>query len=191
VTSRQRNVPEWQNLSEIRILFVGRLIPLKGAQDLIKAFSLFSAGRRDYFLDIVGDGPEKKSLEKLVSDLALGDNVIFHGYQKDVTSFYEKAQIFVLSSYTEGMSLSFLEAMSFGLAIVATEITSIPECVSDGESALLVKPRDIFQMSLALKKLATDPALMRSLGARARHVFQEKFTLEKMIARYRIQYRML
>lgn len=190
VAPRERSTPELQNLSEIRILFVGRLISLKGVQDLVKAFSLFSAGRRDRFLDIVGDGPEKESLQKLVSDLDLGENVIFHGYQKDVTSFYERAQIFVLSSHTEGMGLSLLEAMSFGLAIVATEITSIPECVSDGKSALLVKPRDIFQLSLALKKLAADPALMRSLGEEAQRVFQEKFTLEKMSARYRIQYRM-
>lgn len=189
VALRQKIDPKHTNASEIRILFVGRLIPLKGAEDLIKAFSLFSAGRRDVFLDMVGDGPEKESLEKLVSDLQLGENVIFHGYQKDVASFYARAQVFVLSSHTEGFGLSLLEAMSFGLAIVATEITSIPECVSDEKSALLVKPRDIFQMSLALKKLAGDPVLMRSLGEEARRVFQEKFTLEKMIARYRIQYR--
>lgn len=189
VSARQKNKIELQNASEIRILFVGRLITLKGTEDLIKAFSFFSVGRRDLFLDVVGDGPEKEALQKLVGELQLEQSVIFHGYQKDVASFYEKAHIFVLPSHTEGLPLSLLEAMSFGLAIVATEITSIPECVSDGISALLVKPHDIFQLSLALKKLVEDSVLRRSLGDEAQRVFEEKFTLEKMITRYRIQYR--
>ena len=187
----KRSLPDLsQNLSPIHILFVGRLIPLKGTEDLIKAFSLLCAGRSDLVLDIVGDGPERGRLQKIAADLRVSEFVKFHGYQKNVDVFFSQARIFVLSSHTEGLPLSLLEAMSFGKAIVATEITSIPECVTDGESALLVKPHDVFQMSLALKKLVNDITLAQRLGQSARRIFEEKFTVQKMIERYRIQYRM-
>jgi glycosyltransferase involved in cell wall biosynthesis len=170
------------------ILFVGRLIHLKGCDDLLRSFALVKAGSPEAFLTIVGDGPERSNLEKQAQELNLGSSVRFAGFQNDTASFFARAGIFVLPSRSEGLVLTLLEAMAHGKAIVASRITSVPECIVDGESGLLTRPGDIYDFASALGQLLTDGHLRLCLGQAAREAYLKTFTTTRMITEYRRLY---
>lgn len=171
------------------ILSVGRLSPEKGHLDLIAAFKqwlMMSPPRQRFTLLIVGDGPNRRRLEKAAADL--GDRVRFLGHQADVWPLYFVADIFVLPSHTEGSPLVLLEAMAAGRAILATAVGGTPETVENGVSALLVPPGDVDQLRSALSRLTADRDQRARLGRSALETL-ERFSPEayrdRILALYR------
>lgn len=147
----------------LRILFVGRLSPQKNVPRLIEAVRRMA---RQAELVVVGDGPDRALVTGLVDRLGL-QNVRLVGRQDHGTlgSWYQWADVFVLSSDKEGMPLAALEAMSSGLPIVATDVPGLRELVSGSG---IVVPPDPLSLARALDTLAADPACRRRLAAQSR-----------------------
>jgi glycosyltransferase involved in cell wall biosynthesis len=124
---------------------VGRLSKEKGLDDFLRVAKQIVGSRNDVKFVIVGDGPEKESLIKLRDDLGLGDQVTFHGYVRDVSRVYATLDLFLLTSSSEGVPISLLEAAYFGKPCIATAVGGIPEILNGVEK--LVRPGDVEAMA--------------------------------------------
>jgi len=154
----------------VKFLFLGRIGERKGAFDLIKAFSRLSeAEKNNSELIMAGDG-EVEEARNLVESLNISDQTIFPGWidTKERDRLLEEGNIFVLPSYNEGLPLSMLEAMAWGLPVIVTPVGGISEIVQDGENGLIVEPSNIEQLSDAMKSLIANEELRISLGDRGR-----------------------
>ena len=169
-----------------RILFVGRLVRRKGADDLIDAFQSISGDFPDWHLEIVGDGPERKRLERLVADLGLGERVEFFGSLRGRALYdrYGLCDVVVMPSKrlrddVEGFGTVFLEAGIFGKPSVGTFSGGIPESIVDGETGILVREGDAGQFGAALERLLRDPELRSRMGRKARERVLKDFTWQR------------
>lgn len=155
-----------------RILFVGQCEPYKGVDILLNAIGLLGQGEKHpYIVDIVGDTTTNtvyyRQLLEIVERDGLQERVNFHGHVSDksqLQEFYESADVFVLPSRYEGFGIVLLEAMSFGLPIVATTAGAIPELVGDGLHGLLVPPDDPQALAEAIARLLRAPDLRAEFG---------------------------
>src|SRR5262249_21933640 len=145
---------------DVLIGTVGRLDAQKGHSVLIEAMSLLK-GRTRARLAIIGDGPRRQALEALVRKLELEKHVWVPGGRDDVVSWLSAFELFVLPSLWEGLPNALLEAMAFGLSVIASEVDGVPEAVTHGETGLLVPPNDPGALAAALEAALADP------GARA------------------------
>jgi glycosyltransferase involved in cell wall biosynthesis len=102
-----------------------------------------------------------------------------------VAPYYREADAFLLPSYEEGMPNVLLEAMASALPCIATAIPGVKDVVSDGETALLVRPRSSKDIADALHQLCTDEVLAARLGWKARSLIEAEYSLDKMVERYR------
>jgi glycosyltransferase involved in cell wall biosynthesis len=171
------------------VLIVGRLSKEKDHLTLIRALSRLQS-RIDPHLLIVGEGPNRSSIEQEIARLGLAEHVTLTGHQPSAEPYYRIADLAVLSSLSEGSPNALLEAMAAGVPAVATAVGGIPEIVQDGESALLVQPSDLEGMSAAMARLLIDePSLALQLAERSRTLVREHHTPEgrvrKLIGIYR------
>lgn len=157
------------------IVAVGRLQQPKDPLTLVRALHRLRAG---FSAVIVGDGPERASLEAEIRRLGLHETVVLAGDRDDVAAVLARADVFVLSSTSEGLPLSILEAMAAGLPVVASSVGGVPEAVKDGVTGLLVPPRDPVRLAAALERLLVDPALRHRLGSHGHDRVREHFGLE-------------
>jgi|TARA_Y100000031_G_scaffold70041_1_gene77702 hypothetical protein len=161
------------------ILTVSRLVKKNGLEDLIKAGQYL-----DFLFKIVivGDGPDKSELEKLVSKLNFGDKVIFEGKvdHRDLVKYYSSADIFVRPSLSEGLGISFLEAMAVGLPIIGTPVGGIPDFLKDKETGLFCKVNNPKSVAKKIKEILTDQSLRVKLVANARNLVEEKYSWDKI-----------
>jgi GalNAc-alpha-(1->4)-GalNAc-alpha-(1->3)-diNAcBac-PP-undecaprenol alpha-1,4-N-acetyl-D-galactosaminyltransferase len=164
---------ETENIKEEdRIVTIGRLSREKGHKYLIEAFKLLK--KHGWYLDIVGDGPERESLEMLSDDLNCTENIFFHGQQSNISFYLQRAKIFVLPSLSEAFPLALIEAMSISKACVSTDCLAGNEViVKNNYNGLVVKPGDIFQLSMAMQKLIENEDLRKSLAANAQKIKEE------------------
>lgn len=146
------------------VLFVGRLDPAKGADDLVRAFARLEAG--DARLVLAGDGPERPALERLARDLGVADRVDLLGRRGDVPGLLRGATVVAVPSRSEGLSNALLEALAAGCAVVATAIG--PNREAAGDAALLAPASDVGALAHALARALGDPDLRRALGQAAR-----------------------
>jgi phosphatidylinositol alpha-1,6-mannosyltransferase len=172
------------------VLFVGRLVRRKGADDLIDAFRSISESFPDARLEIVGDGPERKRLERLVADFGLGGRIEFFGSLKGHALYdrYQLCDVVAMPSKrlrddVEGFGTVFLEAGIFGKPSVGTFSGGIPESIVDGETGILVREGDATQLGTALKSLLSDPELRLRMGRKARERVLKEFTWQQSAAR--------
>ena len=132
-------------------LAVGRMSPLhKGFDILIKAFALFAEQNKEWRLNIVGDGPEKESLQELIDDNDLSDRITIYPFTKDIQRYYSTASVFVLSSRWEGFPLVIMEALAHGLPIIASDIPVCREFLKSTGFSFLFKNEDSESLSEAL-----------------------------------------
>jgi teichuronic acid biosynthesis glycosyltransferase TuaC len=177
------------------VLYVGQLTEGKGVSYLLKA--LGSLDRRvlsKLQLIVVGDGPERRRLETLSSGLGLDRNVRFAGRlaPREVLKWYAVADIFVLPSLSEGRPTVINEAMATGCAIVATDISGIPEQVTDGYNGFLVPPRDPAALAEKIACLAEDEEEVARMGRNSRKkLLAEDLTWERYADRVTGIYRQL
>jgi glycosyltransferase involved in cell wall biosynthesis len=159
------------------ILAVGRLAEPKDALTLVRA--LAAVPGRAFTALLVGDGPDRPSVEAEVRRLGLQDAVTLAGTRDDVPELLARADVFALSSRSEGAPLSILEAMAAGLPVVSSRVGGVPELVVDGETGLLVPPGDPAAMADALGRLVADADLRWRLGAAGRERAQRYFDVRR------------
>ncbi len=141
-----------------KLVYVGRLTPKKGVKYLISAMKLV----RDMDLLVVGDGPDRRRLEKM----AAGLRVKFIGMvsPEKVYDYLEQAKILILPSLYEGLPNVILEAMSMGIPVIATRVGGIPDVIKDGETGLLVDPGRVDELAISMKRLIENHRLWEKLA---------------------------
>jgi glycosyltransferase involved in cell wall biosynthesis len=143
---------------------VACLKPQKAPLQFVWASHLVSQVRPEARFLLVGDGPLRRGVEKEVQKLGLKDVFILAGWRRDVAEIMKGLDIFVLSSLWEGLPCVFSQAMSSGLAIVATDIEGAREAVHSGQSGILVPPANPQALSQAILSLLDSPATRKSMG---------------------------
>jgi len=151
----------------------------KGHRELFEAMAALKE-RHPVCALIVGGGRRIDEVRALAAGLGLAGAVHFLGERPDVPDLLNAMDIFVLPSYSEGLSLALLEAMAAGKPVIATAVGGTPEVVTEGVNGLLIPPRDAGALAGALARLLTDPALAQRLGANARARVQEHYSLNRL-----------
>ena len=167
---------------------VGRLSEVKRQDRLIRAFASVAGEVPGARLLIVGDGPLMGELTGLARSLGVGDRVHLAGYQARPEAFLAMMDVFALTSRSEGMPLSVLEAWAAGLPVVASRVGGLPEMVVEGESGLLFDPEDEPALAAHLLGLLRDPGRRRRLGAAGREVVGREYSLRAMAEAYHRHY---
>ncbi len=160
---------------------VAALVPHKGQRHLIGAAVLVLPQVPDARFIIAGEGELRPTLERQIREHRLEKHVILAGFRPDALSLHKGFDVFVLCSVTEGLGTSLLDAMACGKPVVATSAGGIPEVVADGETGLLVPPRDDRALASAIARLLGDEALRRRLGEAGRARVRERFSTERMV----------
>jgi L-malate glycosyltransferase len=160
---------------------VAALVPHKGQRHLVEAAALVVREVPDARFVILGEGELRPALERQIRDLRLDKHVILAGFRPDVLAFHRAFDLFVMSSVTEGLGTSLLDAMASARAIVATAAGGIPEVVVDGETGLLVPPRHHHAMAAAIVRLLKDPALRQRMGCAGFERVRSRFSAARMV----------
>lgn len=122
----KRKIKQYRDISNyVRFIFVGRLVPQKGCQNILKLCLKLKFNNHKFHLDILGHGPEYKNIKIFIDENGLSDNVTLHGNVNDPIKLMYESDILISSSYKEGMSNVVLEAMSIGLPVIASKVGSI------------------------------------------------------------------
>jgi glycosyltransferase involved in cell wall biosynthesis len=148
---------------------------------LIDALRHMAATPRRWKAILVGDGPEKQRLQRLAAAHGLRDRIVFAGFHQQVQPYYAIADIFVLSSHSEGSSNVLLEAMASRVPIAATSVGGTPEIVADGETALLTDAGDPAALARSLQRLLAE----RNFAARIADSAFDLVVTQFSPARYR------
>lgn len=159
-------------------LYIGNLINRKGIDVLIKAFSQVNQSRADTGLFIIGDGPQLQELEQLARDCKVADKVSFEGYKDfdEMPIWYRAADVFVMPSWAEGLSMSVLEAMASGCVVITTRPQSgIHDAVEPDKTGLLVDYGDVDQLAHAMLALSNSEELLTELADNSRRAAISKF----------------
>lgn len=163
--------------SSLVVALVGRLCDVKGQRELIRAL-VDVPGARAVLVgeDLEQAGEFRRVLEREADRAAVADRVVFAGVRDDVDAILEEVDVVALPSWTEGLPLVALEAMAHGKPVVATPVGGTPEAVIDGETGIIVPPRDPESLAHALRRLQAEPALRERLGAAGRARVAERFS---------------
>jgi colanic acid/amylovoran biosynthesis glycosyltransferase len=168
------------NPSPFEIICVGRLAKVKGQDVLIGALDRLVRQRRAVLLRLVGDGPERATLEKQVAERGLHACVIFEGWQNvdRVRDCYQQADIFALASLAEGIPVVLMEAMAMEIPCVATTVMGVPELIRHEVDGLLVAPANEEELTAAIDRYLVDSELRQRLGKAGRRRVIECYDLK-------------
>lgn len=164
-----------------RLLYIGRLAATKGLPILLESLAQLQSTYPDLCLTVIGDGLERDRLQTLTQDLNLENQVKFVGYQsqKSVRNYLQKTDIFVMSSFAEGVPVVLMEAMAAGVPVIATQIAGVSELVEDGVSGYLVPPSNSIILAEKLEKLILDPDLRAKFGLAGREKVKHEFNIHQ------------
>lgn len=165
------------------ILSVTRLFPVKGVHNLISACALLRKKDKEFKCIIVGDGPERESLEEEIRQFSLQDIVRLVGYKerKEVLGFFQAASVFVLPSVSEAMPVATMEAMACQLPVVATDVRGVSELVEHNVNGLLVTPNSPEQLAEAIQIFLGNKDLSEKFGKNGRKKIEAEFELNKEV----------
>lgn len=177
---------------EFTILTVCKLIKRKGVCYLIKAMSKVLQYDPKAKLIVLGDGPERHSLEKLTQSLAISHSVFFERYSSEelLPEYYAACDVFVLPSIvdekgaTESFGKVLVEAMACGKPVIGTKVGGIPYVVEHNKNGFLVRPRSIIELCAALMNLRNDEELKEKMGSYGRRVAVQKYSIEKALNKW-------
>lgn len=167
------------------ILCVGRLVPPKGQYILVAAIKRLVKSYPNIRLRLVGDGPDRKGLERAITSYGLERWITLEGSinQDRIRDYYRRADIFVLPSFAEGIPVVLMEAMAMEVPCVSTFVAGIPELIRSDIDGILVPPSDDQELAAAIRRLIDDPELRRRLGTAGRRRVIEKYDLDRNVAR--------
>lgn len=171
---------------KINILSVMRLSFPKDPITIVKSIALLR--QYNIVLYIVGDGPLFNKLQRLIVELNIEDKVKLVGFKDNVSSFFYKADIFVLSTKWEGLPLSILEAMAYGVPVIASNVHGVSELVSDRYNGFLFDYKNEHSLADKLLILYNNGILRREMGLLGRHLVETHYSSTRMISEYRDLY---
>ncbi|MDQ2072860.1 glycosyltransferase family 4 protein [Haloarcula sp. H-GB4] len=165
VTPDTRTYPDGED--PIKVLYLGRLVKYKRVQDVLKAMAELRPHPRAYEFEVVGDGPYREALERTANNLGIAEDVRFTGYvsHDNVYDSYDRADIFVLPSSSEGSPKTIPEALARGCPAVASAVGNIPSLLA-GETGITYDVGDVDALVDALDRLGTDEEYWRTLVRR-------------------------
>ena len=157
-----------------RLVFAGLLIEGKGLSELLIALAKLTS----WHLDVAGNG-DSTPYRRQAELLGIGSQITFHGWlpSADLRRLLAVSHVVVLPSRKEALPMIIIEAMAYGLAVIATSVGAIPDVVTDGVSGLLVPPGNINALTVALATVIDDPDRCVALGAEARRRYQQDFEI--------------
>jgi glycosyltransferase involved in cell wall biosynthesis len=163
------------------VLSVSRLTTQKGIDTAVNALPLLPD---DTVLVVLGEGPERANLTELAAELGVESRLFLPGRVPDVASWLRRASVYAQPARWEGFGLAVLEAMVCGLPVVATNVSSLPELVADGDSGVLVPPDDPAALARGVKRALAEPSLGHAGHERARREFSVARMAAKTVALY-------
>jgi len=163
------------------ILAVGRLVPQKGFDMLVKAFSQIAGSHSGWDLVILGEGKERKNLLSEISDMGLSNRIFLPGSAGNISQWYQRAEIFVMSSRFEGFPNTLTEAMAHRLAVISFDCDTGPrDLIRHEVDGLLVTPGDVSELASGLSLLIKDEVLLKRYAARAVEV-HDRFSMDRIL----------
>lgn len=162
----------WEGVAP-HVVTVGRLVEQKNQKQLIAAASVLVGHFPDARFSIVGDGPLRERLERLAKSLGLSNKINFTGSVSDVPAYLREADVYVSTSLYEGMAVATLEAMAWGVPVIASDVPGNRAVVRNGETGLLYKLDDIAGLGRAIIAVIEQPENARERARRARQLVQE------------------
>lgn len=179
-----------QNRPCCEMLFLGMVWPEKGIGELLTALALVRGSGSDWHMTVAGIGELERYREQARA-LGIADRVDFPGWTDESATqeLLERADIMVLPSHFECLPMAVIEAMAYGIAVIATPVGAVEEAIVDGETGLLVPVGDVTSLAEAIKRLTENPQLRGRLGANAQARFRETFDLDIFERRIREIYR--
>jgi glycosyltransferase involved in cell wall biosynthesis len=175
-TRPKQKTPRIRKPGEFQLLFLGRLSYEKGLDVLLRAIEVSAA--LPIVLDVVGDGPERASLEAMAQSLKIAHKVKFHGFERNVMKHLSNADILVMPSRTEAMPMALMEAATLGIPIVASSVGGIPEIITHLENGVLVDPADACALSDAIETVTADMPAFKKRSAKAAKIISKRFSAE-------------
>jgi len=174
-----RFLPQEHNpRDDLAVGSVGRLAPEKGLKYLLRALAAVAPEQPNVRLLLAGDGPDRRSLERLATQLGLLDRVEFAGEvpHEQVPQTLARLDVFAMPSTWEGFGVAALEAAAMELPVVASNIHGIPDVVEDGVTGILVPPKDVAALSRAILRLLRDPDERRRMGRAGREMVAARYS---------------
>ncbi|WP_379883686.1 glycosyltransferase family 4 protein [Marinobacter koreensis] len=168
---------------------VSRLDPIKNQELMLRAFARFYQVHPDSILLIVGDGPEKENLLNLAKELHILDSVYFTGFRAVPRKYLATIDVFLLSSHSEGTSMTLLEAMSLSKPVIATRVGGNPEIVQNDRTGILTEPNCVDEFYKAMDRIYRKPDQRASMALAAFHQFEARFSAMQMATSYDHIYR--
>ena len=175
--------------SGFTLVYVGRLAPVKNHALLLNAVRSARSSMPALRLWMVGDGSERQLMENLAVELGIAADVTFWGQQLDVAPFFSAADAFIMSSKSEGLPMSLLQAFSLGLPAIVTDVGGMAEVVRLANAGFAVSATDPAEMAAAIVRLAGRGAEREQFSRNAEALFHSRFTLETMVDAYMDLYR--
>lgn len=175
---------QWPAKTGFTLVYVGRLAPVKNHALLLNAFHTALSSMPELRLWIVGDGSERERLESLTAELGISRQVTFWGQQLDVAPFLSAADAFVMSSKSEGLPMSLLQAFSLGVPAVVTDVGGMAEVVRLARAGITVPANDPAVMAAGMLRMAANDAERTQFSTNAEEAFHSRFTLQKMADAY-------
>lgn len=179
----------WPPKDGFTLVYVGRLEPVKNHGLLLNAFRAALSSKPGLRLWMVGNGSERKSLENLAAELGVAAEVTFWGQQLEVAPFFSAADGFIMSSRSEGLPMSLLQAFSVGLPAIVTDVGGMAEVVRLAKGGLTVSATDSSEMAAAILHLADSSIEREQFSMNAEVAFHAHFTLQAMVEAYSKLYR--
>jgi glycosyltransferase involved in cell wall biosynthesis len=175
---------EWPTKAGFTLLFVGRLEPVKNHTFMLKAFQSALKTMPDLRLWIVGDGSQRKTLETLATDMELDGAVTFFGQQLDVAPFFSAADAFLMSSKSEGLPVSLLQAFSVGLPAIVTNVGGMAEVVNLAKAGITASATDALELTQAILRMAGEQGERKQYSSNAESAYHSRFSLQSMVGSY-------
>ena len=163
---------------------VGRLVAQKGLVYFLQAAREVLLDFPNVIFVVVGDGPDREKLEHMARELAIEQNVLFTGQCMDMPGAYASMDVFVLASIDEGMPMTIIEALGSKRPVVATRVGAVPRLIIPEKTGLLIAPRDVQALKLAILKLLNDSSLRSQLGNAGKALVKRGHSNELMARNY-------
>jgi glycosyltransferase involved in cell wall biosynthesis len=172
------------DVNDAVLISVGRLVYAKAHEVIIASMPAVLKEFPNAKVEIVGEGPLRADLQAQIEQLGLSNSVKLPGQSDDVASRLANADVFILSSRSEGLPIALLEAMSAGLPCVATKVEGVDEVLVEGEHGLVVPVENPEALAKAILQLLRDPEARSRMGAAARLHVSENYTVDRMCGQY-------
>jgi len=167
---------------------VARLDPVKNQVMMLEGFAKVVREHPKSWLLMVGDGPDRAMLEQKTQDLGIASRTVFTGFKPEPANYLAAMDLFLLTSHTEGTSMTLLEAMSLGIPTIATDVGGNPEIVDAGNTGVLVPTNDAGTLAREIGQLMGNRALFQHMQLASKARFDSRFSVAPMIESYQALY---